>query len=123
MGAPSPCRVSMPVTRVGGESGAFKSVVPCADQPPAAGEISNSSWPTVWPSSWMVNLPLSCANTPAFCWGEARARELNVTRDTVRMPNVTFDLKRLRITKQLLQKGERLIRTTARHKVCHIREG
>src|ERR1700730_7828048 len=98
MGAPSGCSVSVPVTRLAGESGTLRSVVPCAAQPPPVGEISNSSCPTVWPSSWMVNLPLSCAKTPALCcdW-EARDRELNAARHTVRTPNVIFNLKGLRI--------------------------
>src|ERR1700719_4403872 len=96
MGAPSDCRVSTPVTCAAGESGALRSVVPCADQPPEEGEISNSSWPTVWPSSWMVNLPLSGAKTGAFfCACEARA--LSARMHTARTPEVILDSRDLRI--------------------------
>src|SRR6266404_8789200 len=104
MGAPSPCRVSMPVTRVGGESGAFKSVVPCADQPPAAGEISNSSWPTVWPSSWMVNLPLSWAKTGAFfgAWEARETKELTAKTPTSAIANLISDFRGFHIVETLL---------------------
>src|ERR1700745_1195435 len=102
MGAPSPCSVSMPGARVGGESGAFKSVVPCADQPPAAGEISNSSWPTVWPSSWMVNLLLSWAKTDAFfCSWEAReTRELKARTPISAIANWILDFVGLDIVER-----------------------
>src|ERR1700730_2713840 len=96
MGAPSGCRVSVPVTRVAGESGTLRSVVPCAAQPPEEGEISNSSCPTVWPSSWMVNLPLSGAKSTAFFCDWA-ARELNATTHAVRTPTVIFHFRELRI--------------------------
>src|SRR6266404_2125450 len=96
MGAPSGCRVSAPVTCVAGESGALRSVAPCADQPTEEGEISNSSWPTVWPSSWMVNFPLSGAKTGAFfCACEATV--LNARMHSARTPNVILDFKDLRI--------------------------
>src|SRR5258707_10984880 len=96
MGAPSGCRVSAPVTCVAGESGALRSVAPCADQPTEEGEISNSSWPTVWPSSWMVNFPLSGAKTGAFfCACEARA--LNARMHSARTPDVSLDFEDLRI--------------------------
>src|ERR1700724_4186472 len=96
MGAQSGCSVSVPVTRVAGESGTLRSVVPCAAQPPEEGEISNSSCPTVWPSSWMVNLPLSGAKSGAFfCACEAIA--LNVRMHSVRTPNVILDFEDLRI--------------------------
>src|ERR1700736_756439 len=110
MGAPSDCKVSTPVTRVAGESGALMSVVPCADQPAEAGEISNSSWPTVWPSSWMVNFPLSAAKTDVlFCACEAR--ELHARTHTARTANVISDFKKLRIFELLLR--------MAATKVCH----
>src|SRR6266478_464001 len=110
MGAPSACSVSMPVTRVAGESGALRSVVPCAAQPAEAGEISNSSWPTVWPSSWMVNFPLSAAKTAAlFCACETR--ELHARMHAVRTPNVIVDFKDLRIIELLLN--------VAATKACH----
>src|ERR1700674_579015 len=101
MGAPSGCKVSTPVTRVAGESGALMSVVPFADQPAEAGEISNSSWPTVWPSSWMVNLPLSAANTGAF-FCACEARELHARTHAARRPKVILDFKKLRIFELLL---------------------
>ena len=44
-------KLHVPVTRVAGESGGFRSVVLCVAQPPPAGEISNTSCPTVWPLS------------------------------------------------------------------------
>src|SRR5258708_39970528 len=117
MGAPSGCRVSMPVTRVAGESGALRSVVPCADQPPEEGEISNSSWPTVWPSSWMVNFPLSGAKTGAFfCACEARALSTRV--HAARTPNVSLDFKDLRII-ETTPSGKLLLRVAAEYKVCH----
>src|SRR5260370_39742973 len=94
MGAPSGCRVSTPVTRVAGESGAFRSVVPCADQPVEAGEISNSSWPTIWPASWMVNFPLAAANTGPFFWA-CEARELHARMHAARTLNVILDFKEL----------------------------
>src|SRR6266481_2706070 len=96
MGAPSACRVSMPVTCAAGESGALRSVAPCAAQPAEAGEISNSSWPTVWPSSWMVNFPLSAANTAAFFWA-CEAREPHARMHAVRTPNAILDCKELHI--------------------------
>src|SRR5713101_3108429 len=110
MGAPSACRVSMPVTCAAGESGALRSVAPCAAQPVEAGEISNSSWPTIWPSSWMVNFPLSAANTGAF-FCACEARELHARTHAARTPNVILDFKKLRIIELLLRK--------AATKVCH----
>src|ERR1700738_5267515 len=111
MGAPSGCSVSVPVTRVAGESGALRSVVPCADHPPAEGETSKSSWPTVWPSSWMVNLPLSEARAGAFfcAWED---RELNVRRHAVTRPIAILDCEELHIM-------ERLPGADASYKVCH----
>src|SRR5438445_7734814 len=97
MGAPSGCSVSVPVTRLAGASGTLRSVVVCAAQRPPAGEVSNSSCPTVCPSSWIVNLPLSCAKTARCCVWEARARELTAARHRATTPHVIFDLKGLRI--------------------------
>src|SRR5260370_37631158 len=101
MGAPSGCRVSAPVTCVAGESGALRSVAPCADQPTEEGEISNSSWPTVWPSSWMVNFPLSGAKTGAFfCACEATV--LNAWMHIDITPNDILDFKDLSIFEKTL---------------------
>src|SRR5216683_2436599 len=74
MGAPSPCSVSEPETLLAAPSGGLISAVPLASQPPLDGAISNSSWPTVCPSSLTVNLPLSRTKTTgpddsaAFFW-------------------------------------------------------
>src|SRR5258707_9460994 len=117
MGAPSGCRVSAPVTCVAGESGALRSVAPCADQPTEEGEISNSSWPTVWPSSWMVNFPLSGAKTGAFfCACEATV--LNARMHSARTPNVILDFKDLRLI-EATPSAKLLLRAAAKYKVCH----
>src|SRR5271168_880762 len=59
MGVPSGCKISVPLTEEGVVPGTFNSVVPLAVHPPPDGAISNSSWATVLPSTWMANLPLS----------------------------------------------------------------
>src|SRR5258707_10260264 len=70
MGAPFDCSVRLPVTCVSGPSPVLICVVPLASQPAPLGEISNSSLPMDFPSSRILNLPLSGCSTLAelFFW-------------------------------------------------------
>src|SRR6267378_2073093 len=82
MGAPSGCSVSVPEILLAGLSGGLISAVPLARQPAPEGAISKSSWPTVWPSSLMVSLPLSCAKRVElfFCAARVRAAQASIAR-------------------------------------------
>src|SRR5882762_9645826 len=82
MGAPSGCNVSVPEILLAGLSGGLMSAVPLARQPAPEGAISKSSWPTVWPSSLMMSLPLSCAKRVEllFCAARVRAAQANIAR-------------------------------------------
>src|SRR6202790_2408996 len=111
MGAPSGCNVSVPVTRAAGESGTLISVVPCAAQPAGDAEISNSSWPTVCPSNWMVNFRLSCVMTDAFFCGAA-ARAPSARNPAVITPSVNLNFADLRMIETTPCNG-------AKDKVCH----